>query len=247
MVFGVVSLFLVAPAIYGQATPGQPIPEQQTSGVTQTVDEVTLDLAVQDKKHHKVVDLKPEDIVITDNDVPLNSTTFQLVQGDTQSDQLVTMVFDHFEGAGAKTAQNVAQKILKTLSSKRYSFALLAFGNRMQLLQRFTGDHRAMEQAVSTATANQVVRLSSTATTAINIAQDKADESRIKAAAQAEKDLIAIVRTGADSTGTHVDAKTRAQCQALLTALQDTQKVMQDQHTRLSMAGCWRWCVRSKN
>ncbi len=235
--FGVVSLFLVAPASYGQATPGQPIPEQQASGVTQTVDEVTLDLAVQDKKHHKVVDLKPEDIVITDNDVPVKLNTFQLVQGDSQSDQLVTMVFDHFEGAGAKTAQNVAQKILKTLSSKRYSFALLAFGNRMQLLQRFTGDHRAMEQAVSTATANQVVRLSSTATTAINIAQDKADESRIKAAAQAEKDLIAIVRTGADSTGTHVDAKTRAQCQALLSALQDTQKVMQDQHTRLSMAG----------
>ena len=234
---GVISLFLMAPGSYGQAAPGQPVTEQRAPAVTQTVDEVTLDLAVQDKKHHKVLDLKPEDIVITDNDIPVKLNTFQLVQGDSQSNQLVTMVFDHFEGAGAKTAQNVAVKILKMLSSQQYSFALLAFGNRMQLLQSSTNDHRVMEQAVSIATANQVVRLSSSATTAINIVQDKADDGRIKAAAQAEKDLIAIVRTGADSAGKHVDAKTRAQCQALLAALQDTHKVMQDQHTRLALAG----------
>ena len=235
--FGVISLFLMALAGYGQAAPAQPVPETQVPGVSQTVDEVTLDLAVQDKKHHKVLDLKPDDIVITDNDVPVKLSTFQLVQGDAQADQLVTMVFDHFEGAGAKTAQSVAGKILKVLSSRRFSFALFDFGNRMQLLQSYTSDHQAMEQAVSLATANHVVRLSSTATTAINIAQDKADAERTKAGAQAEKDLIAIVRTGADTTGRHVEAKTRAQCQTLLTALQDTQKVMQDQHTRLALAG----------
>ena len=33
------------------------------------------------------------------------------------------------------------------------------------------------------------------------------------------------------------DPKERAQCQALLAALQDTQKVMQDQHARLALAG----------
>ncbi|WP_348265289.1 VWA domain-containing protein [Telmatobacter sp. DSM 110680] len=222
----------------GQAVPtSQPSADSQSAGMSQIVDEVTLDLAVQDKKHHKVLDLKPEDIQITDNDIPVKMNTFQLVQGDAQTDQLVTMVFDHFEGAGAKTAQTVADKILKMLSSKRYSFALLDFGNRMQLLQSFTADHKAMEQAVSTATANQVVRLSSTSTNAINITTDKADAERIKTAVQTEKNLVAIVRTGVDTAGRHVEPKERAQCQTLLAALQDTQKVMQDQHTRLALAG----------
>lgn len=233
----IVALVSGARLLAGQAVPASHPPENEGQGLSQIVDEVTLDLAVQDKKHHKVLDLKPDDFVITDNDVPVKVNTFQLVHGDAQTDQLITMVFDHFEGAGAKTAQTVANKILKILSSKRYSFALLDFGNRLQLLQSFTGDRRAMEQAVATATANQVVRLSSTSTNAINVTTDKADADRMKAAAQTEKNLIAVARTGVDSAGRHVDAKERAQCQTLLTALQDTQKVMQDQHTRLPLAG----------
>ncbi|HEY2466821.1 MAG TPA: VWA domain-containing protein [Terracidiphilus sp.] len=212
-------------------------PETQGPGVSQTVDEVTLELAVQDKKHKKVLDLKPEDLEITDNDVPVKLGTFQLVQGNSQSDQLVTMVFDHFEGAGAKTAQNVAAKILKMLPSNAFSFALFDFGNRLQLLQSFTNDRSAMVQAIVTATANRVTRLSSTDTMAINIAQDQADGDRERAAKLAEKNLVAIIRTGADSQGGHVDAKLRAQSQTLFTALKDTHKVMQDQHTRLSLAG----------
>ncbi|MGA8743089.1 MAG: VWA domain-containing protein [Terracidiphilus sp.] len=236
--FGVISLFLMVPAGYGQtAPPAQAVPDTQLPGVSQTVDEVTLDLAVQDKKHHKVLDLKPDEIAITDNDVPVKLNTFQLVHGDAQTDQLVTMIFDHFEGAGAKTAEKVAEKILKMLPSKRYSFAVLDFGKRLQLLQSFTSDHQAIMQAVTVATANHIVRLSSTDTLAINIAQDKNDADRTKVAAQAEKELIAITRSGADSSGRHVDVKERAQCATLLAALQDTQKVMQDQHTRLGLAG----------
>lgn len=215
----------------------QSTPQTAVPGVSQTVDEVTLDLAVLDKKGRKVLDLKPGDVVVTDNDVPVNLSSFQLVKGEDQGDHLVTMVFDHLEGAGAKTADKVAEKILKMLPSKRFSFAVLDFGSRLQLLQSFTSDHQAIMQAVSVATANQVVRLSSTDTLAINITQDKNDAGRIKAAAQAEKDLISIARTGADSSGRHVDVKERAECATLLAALQDTQKVMQDQHTRLALAG----------
>jgi len=205
--------------------------------VSETVDEVSLNLAVLDKKGRKVLDLQPGDVVVTDNDVPVKLNTFQLVKGEEQGDHLVTMVFDHLEGAGAKTADKVAEKILKMLPSKRYSFAVLDFGKRLQLLQSFTSDHQAIMQAVTVATANHIVRLSSTDTLAINIAQDKNDADRTKVAAQAEKDLIAIARSGADSSGRHVDVKDRAQCATLLAALQDTQKVMQDQHTRLGLAG----------
>ncbi len=236
--FGVISLFLMAPAGYGQtAPPAQPVPDTQLPGVSQTVDEISLNLAVLDKKGRKVLDLQPGDVVVTDNDVPVKLNTFQLVKGEDQGDHLITMVFDHLEGAGAKTADKVAEKILKMLPSNRYSFAVLDLGKRLQLLQSFTSDHQAIMQAVTVATENQMVRLSSTDTLAINIAQDKDDADRTKVAAQAEKDLIAIARSGADSSGRHVDVKNRTQCTTLLAALQDTQKVMQDQHTRLGLAG----------
>lgn len=232
-------LLIAASMAMGQQTPpaSSANPETQVPGMSQTVDEVTLDMAILDKKHRKVLDLKPEDVVITDNDTPVKLSTFQLVQGDSQSGQLVTMVFDHFEGSGAKTAQNVANKILKMLPSKSFTFAFFDFGSRLQLLQGFTSERSAMEQAINTATANRVQRLSSTDTLAINIARDAADGDRDKTAKLAEKDLIAMVRTGADSQGRHVDAKLRAESQTLLSALEDTQKVMQDQHARLSLAG----------
>jgi VWFA-related protein len=220
-------------------TPSAPqtAPLAVVPGVTETVDEVSLNLAVLDKKGRKVLDLKPGDVVVTDNDVPVKLNTFQLVKGEDQDDHLVTMVFDHLEGAGARTADKVAEKILKMLPSNRYSFAVLDFGKRLQLLQSFTSDQQAIMQAVSVATANHMVRLSSTDTLAINIARDENDADRTKVAAQAEKDLIAIARSGADSSGRHVDVKDRAQRATLLAALQNTQKVMQDQHTPLGLAG----------
>ena len=230
-------LVLGTRGVYGKGRPPQPETPPQVPGVSQTVDEVTLDLAVQDKKHHKVLDLKPDDIIVTDNDVQVKLNTFQLVNGDDQGEHLVTLVFDHFEGASAKTAQKTGEKLLKMLPTRNFSFALLDFGNRLQMLQSFTHDRQAVLHAMNVATANDVVRLKSTNTNAIDIAQDRQDAKREKMAADAEKELLTIVRTGADSTGRHVDVRERAECQTLLAALQDTHKVMQDQHTRLSLAG----------
>lgn len=248
--FAVALLAIGACTLLGQAPPtSQPsVPSQTPSapqpgsqpvvpGVSETVDEVSLNLAVLDKKGRKVLDLQPGDVVVTDNDVPVKLNTFQLVKGEDQDDHIVTMVFDHLEGAGSKTADKVAEKILKMLPSNRYSFAVLDFGKRLQLLQSFTSDHQAIMQAVTVATANHVVRLSSTDTLAINIAQDKNDADRTEVAAEAEKNLIAIARSGADSSGRHVDVKDRARCVTLLASLQNTQKVMQDQHTGLGLAG----------
>src|ERR1700722_10859796 len=160
--YAVPVLMIGSCAGFGQAAPtAAPTPQAQGSSASESVDEVKLDIAVQDKKHKKVLDLKPQDIVITDNNVPVTLSSFQLMQGKSQNDQLVTMVFDHFEGAGAKTAQSVAGKFLKMLPADHFSFALFDFGPRMQLLQSFTSDRKAVVNAVGVATANDVVRLSS--------------------------------------------------------------------------------------
>ena len=239
--FGVIALFVMAPAVYGQALPpAQPNAEpEQVKGMSVGVDEVSLDLAVKDKHRKPVLDLKPEDIEVTDNGIPVTLKDFRLVQGDVSSSRghLVTFVFDRFEGAMAKDAQNVANKVVKVLPQKGYSLAVLDFAGRLRLLQGYTEDRHAVEQAIGIVTASEVTRLESTRTNAVNIATDKADAPRAKASSEAEKNLIAVARTGVDSAGAHVSVEERARCQVLLTALEDSQKIRHDEHAMLNLAG----------
>ena len=226
---------------YGQTPPetqSAPTTPAQSPTISTNVDEVSLDLVVHDRKHKPVLDLKPEEIAITDNDTPVALTGFHLVKADASTGHLITLVFDHFDVAAAKNAQNLAVKILKMFPAKGYTFALLDFSGRLRLLEGFTDDRGAIEEAIKTVTdkAGTPLILSATGLTVKN-ATDHSDDERASAAAQAEKNLIAITRTGADVSGTHVDLKVRARYQTLLTALADAQLIKQDQHTVPTLAG----------
>src|SRR5215831_5546746 len=196
--FAVVSIFAISHAMYGQAgvPPTQPNAEpDQAQEISVGVDEVSLDLAVHDKHRKPVLDLKPEDIEVTDNGIPVTLKDFRLVKGDAKSSRghLVTLVFDRFEGAMAKSAQNVAIKVVKVLPQQGFSLAVLDFGGRLRLLQGYTEDRHAVEKAIGIETASEVTRLESTRTNAVDIATDKADPPRARASAEAEKNLIATV------------------------------------------------------
>jgi VWFA-related protein len=239
---GVIFLVLIVPGSYGQAgTPPTPPTAEpdQAQGISVGVDEVSLDVAVHDKHRKPVLDLKPEDIEVTDNGIPVTLKDFRLVKGDVSSSRghLITLVFDRFEGATAKNAQNVANKVVKVLPAQGYSFAVLDFAGRLRLLQGYTDDRHMVETAIGIVTASEVTRLESTRTNAVNIATDKADPLRAKASGDAEKNLIAIARTGLNSAGVRVGVEERAQCQALLAALEDAQKIRHDEHAMLNLAG----------
>jgi len=190
----------------------------QVTTLSATVDEVPLELTVHNKKHKPILDLKPEEITVTDNDTPVKLSGFHLVENDASMDHVVTMVFDHFDGGMAKSAQNAATKVLQLFPDKGYSFAVLDFGQRMRLLQGFTADRKDVGQAIIAET-------------------EKAETGRTTAIEQAEKDLIAVAQTGADASGRHLDLKDRALDQTLLAALEDTRHIIQDQHARLNLAG----------
>ena len=253
--YAVPLLVMGACAAQGQAPPAsQPVspstpPASATSPdstiqvptFSSSANEVTLDLVVKDKKHKPVLDLKPEDFVVTDNDVPVKLSGFHLVSGNAaESDNLVTLVFDHFTGPTAKVAQVIALKIIKTLPAKGYLYTVLDVPGRLRLIQGFT-DHNAAADAVKILTekaaADRTQKIELTYTGGLVHRADEADPAVTSAAADAEKYLIAVARTGADPSGTHVDLKTRAEYQALLAALQNSQKVMQDQHTFPNLAG----------
>jgi len=261
---GSLLLLLTVEAAHGQAVPGQAAPGQTaTTQATQVqpvqvqaapetqatqaptasanIDEVSLDIVVHDKRHRAVTDLKAEDLAVTDNDAPVKLKDFHLVSGDSGTDHAVTLVFDRFHGTTAKSALGIADKILKALPSKGYSFALFDIAGRLRMLQSFTSDRDAIRQAVKVETESTAadktpeVELEATNLTVGRTATKPGpDAERV---AQAEKDLIAIAGTGADAAGKHVDVETRARCQVLLSALEGAPQIQQDQHTSPQLAG----------
>ena len=228
---------------------GQTVPRVQTAPATTAeapstsanVDEVSLDLVVHDKKHKQVLDLAPGDLAVTDNDAPVSLKDFHLVKADSGADHMVTLVFDRFRGGTARNAQATAEKILKALPEKGYSFALLDVSGRLRLIQRFTSDREAIRQAIKAETDTSVsdkapVILLEATNLVVDRDKDKPDAAKTRAAS-AEKDLNAIAQTSADAAGNHVDVETRARCRILVKALEGARQIQQDQHTQPQLAG----------
>jgi VWFA-related protein len=225
----------------GQAVP----PEQPPSHPSQVaepefrkqVDEVSLDLTVRDKKRKAILDLKPEDLTIADNGTPVKLNELHLVRSNAERGHLVTLVFDPFSGAVAREARVDAQKILRLFPEKGYSFSVLDFGGRLRLLQPFTTDRKLVESAIEVQTESHPTTLATTVTLDVNITTDSAEKKRSEFAGSAEKNLIAVARTGVDVSGRNADAVEKQRAQMLLAALQNAQKITQEQHTYRSLAG----------
>ena len=154
------------------------------------VDEVSLDMVVHDKGKKLILDLKPEDLQVTDEGTPVKLTGLHLVHGDSTRGHAISFVFDPFSGPTAKSARQAAEKVLKALPSKGYSISVLDLRGRLRLIQGFTEDRNAIAAAIHTATASIPVRLEATYSRDVMM-MDKADPDRTKAVDQAEKDLIA--------------------------------------------------------
>ena len=73
----------------GAGASQEPVKMTQSPTASTQVDEVALDLVVLDKSHKPVRDLKPEDLVITDNNTPVQLKGLRLVSGDAKSDHQI--------------------------------------------------------------------------------------------------------------------------------------------------------------
>jgi VWFA-related protein len=213
-------LILLVPQSYAQTTPAQttPAPKAESPTIVSNVDEVTLDLVVHNKKNKPVLDLKPEDITVTDNGSAVKLSDLRLVTGESGTEHLVTLLFDRLEPSAATNARAIAAKILKMVPANGFSFSVLNVGGRLRLLQGFTSDRVAIEKAIGAATERKE-----------GIADD--------AAALPEKDLVVAAQTGTDSSGERVSTKDRNAARMMLSSLQESQRIVQDQHCLPSMAG----------
>jgi VWFA-related protein len=211
--------FLV-PGGYGQITPSQTTSATKSDSPTiiSNVDEVTLDLVVHDRKNKPILDLRPEDIAVTDNGSAVKLSDLRLVTATAGTNHLVTLVFDRLEPSAAKNAHDIAIKILKMVPANDFSLSVLAIGGRLRFFQGITSDRVALEKAIEAATA-------------------RGEAINNDAAAVAEKNLIATAQTGTDSSGTRVTTKERNNARIMLASLQESQRIVQDQHCLPSLAG----------
>src|SRR5580698_2547264 len=220
----VLTLMLLASRGNAQNIPAanpQAPPEQKTESpsIVTSVDEVTVDMVVHDKKNEAVLDLKPGDITITDSGSAVKLSDLRLITGQSAAHQ-ITLVFGRLEPSAAKNARDIAGKILKMVPPKQFSFAVLKVEGRLRLYQEFTSDPGTVNKAVEAAT-----EMREGATTAED------------GAALPEKNLIAAAQTGTDSSGTHVSVQERSSARVMLAALEESQKIVQDQHCRPWLAG----------
>jgi VWFA-related protein len=198
-----------------QATP-ETKPAEAT--ITTSVDEVSLDLVVRDKKNKPFLDLKPGDITLLDNGSPVKLTDLRLVTGASGSDHRVTLVFDRMEPSAAKNAHDIALKILKMVPENGFAFSVMNVGGRLRLYQGFTSDRGELGKAITNASNGE-----------------RTDQGND--AAFPEKNLVATAQTGVDLSGATVSATDRSLAQIMLATLEDSQRISQDQHAQPSLAG----------
>ena len=219
------SLFLLFPvSSTSQSAPSTPPPTGNASGELATpgssvtvpiktnVDEISLDLAVRTKRNKTVRDLQPSELKVTDDGSLVQLSSLRLVASDSGSQHLVTLVFDRLNPAAAKVARAMAEKILAVFPSGGYSFAVLEVNGRLRLLQSYTRARWQVDTALDQATA-------------ASPALPPADLT------PAEKTLIASAHSDA-----LVDRASRAQGKLILSALEQSQRILEDRRANPSLA-----------
>jgi VWFA-related protein len=229
------ALTVLAPWTLGQTTASQPTASQSaapqtsapqppapqttaTPAIVTTVDEVTLDMVVRDKKNKPVLDLQPADVTVSDNGAIVKLSDLRLVKGAPAADHRITFVFDRLEPSAANNARDIAGKILKMVPVQGFSFSVLSVQGRLRLFQGFTSDRAAVEKAIAAVS-------------------ERDEKAKADAAALPEKNLISVAQTGTDASGTRVSAEERSVARVMLAALEESQRIVQDQHSQPSLAG----------
>lgn len=181
--------------------------------ITTNVDEVSLDLVVRTKKGKPVTDLQPSDLIVTDNGIPVKLLNLDLVTGSSNAQRLVTILLDRLQPGPGKAARELAAKMLAAFPAEGYTFAVFQMDGRLRLLQPWTSNHQEVLQAIASATHSQGAERTSDLT-------------------EAEKQLFASAQE--DSLSSEFENRSRARL--LVSALEDSQRILEDQHAFPSLA-----------
>jgi VWFA-related protein len=177
-------------------------------------DEVLIDLVVRDKKNKPVTNLGPADIKVSDAGNPVQLADLHLVTPESGSATTIALLFDHMPPESAGIARDIAMKLM-AMAPERSAIAVLGVDRGLRLLANFTQDRIATGNAVNAALGEMPQ-------------QELAD---------AEKQLLAVVQTGALPSGARASVEDRTRAQRMMSALEESQRIVQDQHAAATLAG----------
>jgi VWFA-related protein len=198
---------------------------------------VSLDLAVHDRHNKPVLDLKPEEISVTDNGKPAKLTDLRLVTGKQQDKPLITLLFDRpgmadskkkkddflFGGSGSQAQANsrklqqVATKFLRAFPSGGFQFAVVDVWGRLQIQQESSEDRKAITEAIAAAVEPGINGKKFTANAV-------------------EQRLAQVAKTGLDPKGKAADTRERTLARSMYAALETSSHIAKDQHLSLSQS-----------
>ncbi len=213
-------ILILVPFAWGQA----PAPAEETGAKSKDatlrldVQEVSIDLVVHDKQHHSITDLKPDDLSVVDNGTPVKLINLHLVSGEAAKGHLLTFVFDPMTDAAAHNAADIANKVIAMLPKTGFETSVYLAGSRLYLVQGFTSDAKAVSDAVEVAT-------------------QFSEKQQNKVVTATEASLLAVVKTGVEPSGRMISIRDRALAQVQLTAMEGSQRIVQDEHALPSLAG----------
>jgi len=187
---------------------------EQTPTISSNVDEVSLDLVVR-SRNKPVLDLTPEDFVVTDAGTAVKVSSLNLVDKNAEP-RLFTLVFDRFDSAASANARKIASKILKEIPEAGFALSVLSVQGQLRLSQEFTSDRAAVNQAITLATQD--------------LLKNPADEAPLK-------HLVTVAKRGRDLSGRAISPEQRLRAQVLLAAMQESQYIQHEAHSNPALAG----------
>ena len=178
------------------------------------IDDVSIDLVVRDKKKKPVTGLTPADIAVSDAGTPVQLSALHLVTAQTGGFATIALLFDNISPESARVARDMADRLL-VMAPDQTSFAVLGLDRGLRLLQNFTSDRAALRSATSIAMTDLPPK-------------DLTD---------AEKQLVSIIQTGTLPSGASAGIEERARAKMMLSALEESQQTVKDQHALPALAG----------
>ncbi len=163
MKIGIRPLALLCALASAQQTPQTP----QTPLVKANAEEVVLDIVVRDKKGKPVMDLKPDELTVTDAGTKQTITSFRLVRGaeavapsgattnlnPLQQLRLVTLAFEAMPAPDQRRlARSAALDLIKGEQGANVFYSVVVIDTQLSVLQPFTADKDKLAQAIDHAT-----------------------------------------------------------------------------------------------
>lgn len=171
---------LLAPFLLAAQEPQPAAQPGQTAVIRAVTQEVLLDLVVRDKRGRLVRDLKPHEIEVFDDGLPVKLTGFRLVTGQDAAGlgsraaagpgqapavdplrhlRLVSLVYEGLDNEARRLARQASLDFLKDGLEQNLFVAVFVIGERLNVLQPFTNNVELLRKAVERATTQHYPQL----------------------------------------------------------------------------------------